>query len=197
MGQVDCWPMQCPPMLPPGVGSCRDTTAATFAEYNNPVADCCAPRCDSKAIAPGSSTATTTTAVTAADPCLQQHLQLQPLDDYRHRDGEVNDEDDDGGSGDGDNNHGKTNDDDGDNNGNNNNDTAPSSPLGQPCFYGGRAYQSGARWDDPVDMCTSCDCKVILFQRRSYIVIKSIINIFINTMCIIYNRYTYCTKRVT
>jgi len=161
MGQVDCWPMQCPPMLPAGVGSCSDSTAATFAEYNNPVADCCAPRCDSKAVASGSSTATTTTAMTAADPCLQQQLQLQPLDDYRHRGGEVNDEDDDDDNDGGDSNHSKNTD---DANRNNSNNTTPS-PLGQPCFYGGRAYQSGARWDDPVDMCTSCDCKVT--QRHS------------------------------
>jgi len=92
--------------------------------------------------------------MTAADPCLQQQLQLQPLDDYRHRGGEVNDEDDDDDNDDGD--HSKNTDEDNSNNGNN---TTPS-PLGQPCFYGGRAYQSGARWDDPVDMCTSCDCKV-------------------------------------
>ncbi|XP_022172901.1 protein kinase C-binding protein NELL1-like isoform X4 [Myzus persicae] len=167
MGQVDCWPMQCPPMLPAGVGSCRDSTAATFAEYNNPVADCCAPRCDSKAVASGSSAATTTTAMAAADPCLQQQLQLQPLDDYRRAGGEVNDEDDDDdddGDGDGDNNHSKNNDDN--DNRNNSNNTTPS-PLGQPCFYGGRAYQSGARWDDPVDMCTSCDCKVPPYCAQS------------------------------
>ncbi|XP_016659491.1 protein kinase C-binding protein NELL1 isoform X5 [Acyrthosiphon pisum] len=160
MGQVDCWPMQCPPMLPAGVGSCSDSTAATFAEYNNPVADCCAPRCDSKAVASGSSAAATTTAMTAADPCLQQQLQLQPPDDYRHRGGEVNDEDDDDDDDDGDSNHSKNTDDD------NRNNTTPS-PRGQPCFYGGRAYQSGARWDDPVDMCTSCDCKVPPYCAQS------------------------------
>ncbi|XP_060856782.1 protein kinase C-binding protein NELL1-like isoform X5 [Metopolophium dirhodum] len=163
MGQVDCWPMQCPPMLPAGVGSCSDSTAATFAEYNNPVADCCAPRCDTKAVALGSSAATTTTAMTAADPCLQQQLQLQPLDDYRHRGGEVNDEDDGDDNDDGDSNHSKNTD---DGNRNNSNNTTPS-PLGQPCFYGGRAYQSGARWDDPVDMCTSCDCKVPPYCAQS------------------------------
>lgn len=188
MGQVDCWPMQCPPMLPAGVVGCSDSTAATFAEYNNPVADCCAPRCDSKAVASGSSAATTTTAMTAADPCLQQQLQLQPLDDFRHRGGEVNDEDDDGGDGDGDGNRGKNSDDD--DNGKNSSNTTPS-PLGQPCFYGGRAYQSGARWDDPVDMCTSCDCKV-KENATPFLVVKSIYIIYIYMQI-----GTYCTKRVT
>jgi hypothetical protein len=164
MGQVDCWPMQCPPMLPAGAGSCRDSAAATFAEYNNPVADCCAPRCDSKPTLSASSAATTMTAITAADPCLhQQQQQLQQLD--WHHGGEVNDDDNDdddddnGGEyhyhSDKGNNNSKNNDD----NRNNNNSTTPPS-VGQPCFYGERAYQSGARWDDPVDMCTTCDCKV-------------------------------------
>uniref|UniRef100_A0A2H8TIY4 Protein kinase C-binding protein NELL1 n=1 Tax=Melanaphis sacchari TaxID=742174 RepID=A0A2H8TIY4_9HEMI len=166
MGQVDCWPMQCPPMLPAGAGSCKDSTASTFADYNNPVADCCAPRCDSKSILSTSSAATTTTAITAADPCVHQQQQLQQLD--RHRGSEIID---DGGSGGGEYhsnnndkgvNNGKNNDDydnggDGYDNRNNNSTTPPT--AGQPCFYGERAYQSGARWDDPVDMCTTCDCK--------------------------------------
>lgn len=164
MGQVDCWPMQCPPMLPTGVINCRDTAAPTFADYNNPVTDCCVPRCTSKAVSSASSGTTATTAMAAVDPCLQQ---LQQLDDHRHHSGEINDNSDD-------------RDDEGDNDSRpnygekrNNNDTTAPSAAGQPCFYGERAYQSGARWKDPVDMCTSCDCKVKL-TATPFLVIKPI-----------------------
>lgn len=139
MGQVDCWPMQCPPMLPAGAGGCTDSTAKTFADYNNPVAGCCTPRCDSKVVQLASSVAPTTSAVT--NPCLQQQQQQQQqLDVYRG--GENNDHNDNQSRND-----------------NSNNNTMPMA-VGKPCFYEGRAYHSGARWDDPVDMCTSCDCKV-------------------------------------
>lgn len=114
--------MQCPPMLPAGVGSCTDSTAS--ADYNNPVADCCAPRCDSKAASLVLSVTTTT--ATTTNPCLQQ-----PPDTGNR---------DDNGSG-------------YDNHSNNHNITPP-------CLYKGREYQSGARWDDPADICTSCNCKV-------------------------------------
>lgn len=131
--------MQCPPVLPTGVGGCAaDSTSSTFADYNNPVADCCAPRCDSKVTLLSSSATLTTTAVTATDPCLQQ----EP-DEY-HGEG--------GGSGD-------------DKSGSGNK-TLPQTAGGRPCFYEGRAYQSGARWDDPVDMCTSCDCKVKINTKQ-------------------------------
>lgn len=126
MGQVDCWPMQCPPMISTGVSGCTDTAGTTFT-------DCCAPRCDSKAsVSPSGKP--TTAAVTVTDPCLQQ------LGEH---------------------------DDDSDSN-NNNNNTMPS-VASRPCFYEGRTYQSGARWDDPVDMCTSCDCKVKKKNPRKWL----------------------------
>lgn len=131
MGLVDCWPMQCPPMLPTGAAGCANLTS--FADYNSPIADCCAPRCDSKASFLASSVTPTTTTVTGSeDPCLQQ------LGEPHHKNVDDDDDDDDS---------------------KNNNNTLPLA-ASKPCFYEGRAYQSGARWNDPVDMCTSCDCKV-------------------------------------
>lgn len=147
MGQVDCWPMQCPPMLPAGVGSCTDSTASAFADYNNPVADCCAPRCDSKAASLVSSV--TATAATADDPCLQQSP------DTGNRDGN--------GSG-------------YDNHSNNYNITPP-------CLYKGREYQSGARWDDPMDICTSCNCKVNKKLPNNVIFSSNIKYVYINISC--------------
>lgn len=140
MGQVDCWPMQCPPMLPAGAGDCADSSA----DYNNPVADCCAPRCDQKAALVASSISpTTTTAVTAADPCSQQQLNVY------HGNGT-------GGGSNLDSNSGNGN----IGGGNDGNSTLLPAAI-RPCLYAGRVYQSGARWDDPADMCTSCDCKVM------------------------------------
>lgn len=152
MGQVDCWPMQCPPILPTGSGGCVDSA---FADYNKPVADCCAPRCNTKA-APAASLAavpTVTAVTTATDPCSQLLL------NEHHDDGTDAD------------NHNSNNDNDNNNHNSYNNTIQPaaaattaaavaSAAAGKPCFYDGRYYQSGARWDDPVDMCTSCDCKV-------------------------------------
>ncbi|XP_025418188.1 protein kinase C-binding protein NELL1-like isoform X2 [Sipha flava] len=141
LGQVDCWPMQCPPVLPSGVGGCAaDSTASTFADYNNPVADCCAPRCDSKVSLLSSSATLTSTAATATDPCTE-------LDEYHDGSGG-------GVSGDGDD----------DKNGNK---SLPQTAGGRPCLYEGSTYQSGARWDDPGDMCTSCDCKVPPYCAQS------------------------------
>lgn len=133
MGQVDCWPMQCPPMVPVGSGGC---TNSTFADYNNPVAGCCAPRCNSKAAVAAAALASPTT-IAITNPCLQPQNQL----DVYH------------GSRDAGNNNN-------DNSKYDNNNTTTSPTAGKPCFYEGRTYHSGARWDDPVDMCTSCDCKV-------------------------------------
>lgn len=144
MGLVDCWPMQCPPMLPTGTASCKNST--TFADYNSPIADCCAPRCDSKASFLASSVTPTTTTVTGSvDPCLQQLKESHHENVNGNKDADEN---------------------------KNNNQTLPLA-ASKLCFYEGRAYQSGARWDDPVDMCTSCDCKVkktqfIIFSYVKY-----------------------------
>lgn len=135
MGQVDCWPMQCPPIISTGVAGCTDSAGTTFA-------DCCAPRCHSKALI--SSGTLTTATVMVTDPCLQQH-------------GEHDDD-------------------------NNNNNTLPP-VVSKPCFYEGRTYHSGARWDDPVDMCTSCDCKVK--KKRTNKMIK-IIKCIQCTKCVLH-----------
>lgn len=140
--------MQCPPVLPSGVGGCAaDSTASTFADYNNPVADCCAPRCDPKDALLSSSATFTTTAVTATDPCTE-------LDEYH-----------DGGGGGG---GGVSSDGDDDKSGNK---TLSQTAGDRPCIYEGRIYQSGARWDDPADMCTSCDCKVKIINKTNALVI--------------------------
>lgn len=157
MGQVDCWPMQCPPMLPVGVGSCTDSTASAFADYNNPVADCCAPRCDSKVASLVLSVTTTPTTMPAGDPCLQH-----PSDT------DIRDDNDSGGGS-------------SDIHSNNHNTTPPA--TGKPCFYGGRAYQSGARWDDPVDICTSCDCKVNKKWSMNVIYSYNIKYVYSNISC--------------
>ncbi|XP_050530475.1 protein kinase C-binding protein NELL2-like isoform X2 [Daktulosphaira vitifoliae] len=119
MGQVDCWPMQCPPLLPQGANCTLLTpTIPTFPDTNNdPIIDCCSPQVSD--LIPSSlllPVATATVAlVVASNPCLKQH----------------NDE--------------------------KNNSTF--STAGGPCTYKGRVYQSGEYWDDPVDLCTSCNCK--------------------------------------
>lgn len=135
--------MQCPPILPTGSGGCVD---AAFADYNKPVADCCAPRCNTQAASAASLAAApaVTAVTTAADPCSQLLLN-------EHRDDATGAHD----NGDND-----TDDRDRRDHDNYNNTLQPAAAAGKPCFYDGRYYQSGARWDDPVDMCTSCDCKV-------------------------------------
>jgi len=143
LGQIDCWRIQCPPItMATGTSSgCADYSAAPAAATS--FADCCAPRCDPNGGA-SHSAMPTAIAVTVTDPCLR-HV------DGRRADGggRDDDEDDDGGGGR----------DDGDDENNDNNGTAAGT-AGRPCFNEGRVYQSGAHWDDPVDMCTSCDCKV-------------------------------------
>lgn len=131
--------MQCPPTLHHGTVDCSDSMTTKFTDYSDPEVDCCAPRFNPKAltILPE----TTTTAVTTPDPYTYQQLDGHHYHHHNHHQ------------------HDNKNGDHDDNNNNKSNHTMPPT-ADKPCFYEGRHYQSGAHWEDPVDMCTSCDCKV-------------------------------------
>ncbi|XP_050437668.1 protein kinase C-binding protein NELL2-like isoform X2 [Adelges cooleyi] len=120
MGQVDCWPMQCPPLLPQGVNCTLLTPALPTTKYGNrhPISDCCLPKLSD--LLPASRLVPVATAAVALVAAFNPNC-------IHHYDGE--------------------------------NDNNTLSATDTPCFYEGRVYQSGARWDDPADMCTSCNCK--------------------------------------